>query len=192
MTQMLYGTNNAPARMFFKMAVVLLLLPVVGVRIAFAANTGAAPQLVPYMQYLVAGNSSVGELSGFGGDNGPAVSATMSAAQTVAVDSAGNIYFPDLSRMRSSVRSMRRRGSLRRLAGRHRLVVRASAALQFTPAAQMGLPLWGRTLELQLMALRSTDTAMCFSSTGRQIPPRSSIAVELRWRPLSSWSIQAE
>jgi sugar lactone lactonase YvrE len=94
---MLFGTDNAPARTFFKMAAVLLFLQVGGVGSAFAANTGAPPQLVPYMQYLVAGNSPAAVLSGFGGDNGPAVNATMSTAQTLAVDSAGNIYFPDLA-----------------------------------------------------------------------------------------------
>jgi len=95
---MLFNTNNAPARMLFKMPVVLLLLLLVGgVGTASAANTGAAPQLVPYMQYLVAGNSPAAVLTGYGGDNGPAVNATMSPAQTLAVDSAGNIYFPDIA-----------------------------------------------------------------------------------------------
>ena len=92
---MLFGANHAPAKTFFKMAV-LVLLHLAVAEVAFAANPPVPPQLVPYMQYEVAGSPTGVAISGFGGDNGPAIAAYMSGLQDLAVDSAGNIYFPDI------------------------------------------------------------------------------------------------
>jgi hypothetical protein len=64
---------------------------------AFAANTGAAPQLVPFTVKLLAGNAFNSFVGGYGGDGGPGSGATLNLPYVLAVDAVGNVYFPDKS-----------------------------------------------------------------------------------------------
>ena len=53
---------------------------------AFAANSGPAPQLVPYTVAAVAGNVVTLSAGGFSGDNNLALNATMNGPTILAVD----------------------------------------------------------------------------------------------------------
>lgn len=90
---MLRNRSNSLTRTSFTLIdTTLLLFAVAGP--AFATNSGAPPQLVPFTISLLAGNASI-QSSGYGGDGQPGGAATLSNPYVLAVDSVGNVYFPD-------------------------------------------------------------------------------------------------
>jgi sugar lactone lactonase YvrE len=94
---MFYGTNNVSTRTLLKLMAGLL-FALSGVGAASAANTGIAPQLVPYEMQAVAGNNQLSysmEIPGYGGDGLSGTAATLSAPGVLTVDAAGNVYFAD-------------------------------------------------------------------------------------------------
>jgi sugar lactone lactonase YvrE len=78
-------------RVFTVIATTLLLI----IGLSAAAQT-IAPVLVPYTITAIAGNTQ-SSVAGYGGENVPGLSATLSAPNALAVDSAGNVYIADLS-----------------------------------------------------------------------------------------------
>jgi sugar lactone lactonase YvrE len=75
-----------------------------GVGAALAANSGAAPVLVPYTVNALAGNeqpttsaATALPAAGYGGDGKTGLLTTLNSPAALAVDSAGNIYWADTS-----------------------------------------------------------------------------------------------
>jgi sugar lactone lactonase YvrE len=93
-TPMFYRSNIVSAQTLVKVASAVLLLLVGGLGMAQVANSGVAPVLVPYTINAIAGNFA-NNAAGFGGDGGPGTSATLSTPNSVAVDTAGNVYISD-------------------------------------------------------------------------------------------------
>ncbi len=88
-----YGRNNVSSRTLLNLVAVLSIF-VGAAAPAFAANTGAPPQLVPFTMNLLAGNPQT-QNNGFSGEGQLGTSATLSNPYVLAVDSVGNVYFPD-------------------------------------------------------------------------------------------------
>ena len=102
---MLFRKNIFSTRALFQLTVALACF-VGGAGVAFAANSGIAPLLVPYTINTIAGNpqfpsGSTSLSGGYFGEGVPAVptatkaGATLNAPYTMAVDSVGNVYISD-------------------------------------------------------------------------------------------------
>jgi sugar lactone lactonase YvrE len=91
---MLYGRPTLSTRTLFQLTAVLLFLVLCSVPSFAAGNSGPAPQLVPFTMGLLAGNAKT-SLTGYSGDGGLGTAATLNAPGVLAVDSVGNVYFPD-------------------------------------------------------------------------------------------------
>ena len=84
-----------PQSMTIKLAALVAVLATAA-GLATASNPGVAPVLVPYTITAIAGNNQT-SIGGYGGDGGPALSATLNGPSSIAVDSVGNVYISDQS-----------------------------------------------------------------------------------------------